>query len=137
MQKGSEFSNQVILVTGPAGNLGSAVVKKFQSDGARMLLIDHRPDRLSTLYPQLAEKPEHLLIPGVDLRDNNQVDSAIQLAIKTLGRIDCLVHTAGGFQMGEKVHEISPESWDHLMDLNLHYGWSQACPGRKSSDGCV
>ena len=119
MQKGSEFSNQVILVTGPAGNLGSAVVKKFQSDGARMFLIDHRPGRLSSLYPQLAKNPEHLLIPGVDLRDNNQVDTAIQLAIKTLGRIDCLVHTAGGFQMGEKVHEISPESWDHLMDLNL------------------
>ncbi len=119
MQKGSEFSNQVILVTGSAGNLGSAVVQKFQADGAHLLLIDHHPDRLSSLFPQLAENPEHLLIPGVDLRDHLQVDSAVQLGIKALGRIDCLVHTVGGFQMGEQVHEISPDSWDHLMNLNL------------------
>lgn len=119
MQKGNEFSNQVIMVTGPAGNLGAAVVQKFMTAGARMLLFDHHPDRLPSLYPQLAENPEHLLIPGIDLRDHLQVDSAVQLGIKTLGRIDCLVHAVGGFQMGEQVHEISPESWDHLMDLNL------------------
>jgi NAD(P)-dependent dehydrogenase (short-subunit alcohol dehydrogenase family) len=84
-----------------------------------MLLIDHHPDRLSSLYPRIVDNPEHLLIPGVDLRDHLQVDSAVQLGIKTLGRIDCLIHTAGGFQMGEQVHEISSESWDHLMNLNL------------------
>ena len=119
MRKESEFSNKVILITGPAGNLGSSVVQKYQADGARMLLVDHHPDRLSSLYPQLAENPDHLLITGVDLRDHLQVDSAIQLGIKTLGQIDCLIHTAGGFQMGEQVHKISPDSWDHLMELNL------------------
>ena len=119
MQNKNEFSNQVILVTGPAGNLGSALVQKFQAAGARLLLIDRDPDRLNILYPHLAEDPEHLLIPGVDLRDHLQVRSAVDHAIKLMGRIDCLIHTAGGFQMGEPVHEISPESWDHLMSLNL------------------
>ncbi len=119
MQDNQHFSNQIILVTGPAGNLGSAVVEKFQAAGARMLLIDHHPDRLKALYPKLAADPAHLLIPGIDLRDQHLVGRAVKRAIKQLGRIDCLIHTAGGFQMGEPVHEISPGSWDHLMSLNL------------------
>jgi NAD(P)-dependent dehydrogenase (short-subunit alcohol dehydrogenase family) len=119
MRKENKSNNQVVLVTGPTGNLGSAVVQKFLAEGARMLLIDRSPDRLTSTYPLLEGNPDHLLIPGVDLTDFTQVDSAVQLGKKTLGQIDCLVHTAGGFQMGERVHEISMESWDHLMNLNL------------------
>jgi len=119
MRKENKSNNQIVLVTGPTGNLGSAVVQKFLAEGARMLLIDRSPDRLTSTYPLLEENPDHLMIPGVDLTDFTQVDSAVQLGKKTLGQIDCLVHTAGGFQMGERVHEISMESWDHLMNLNL------------------
>ena len=119
MQFKNDSNYQVVLITGPTGNLGAAVVQKFLAEGARLLLLDRAADRLTTTYPLLEEKPDHLLIPGVDLTDTAQVDSAIQLGKKTLGQIDCLVHTAGGFQMGEKVHEISMESWDHLMNLNL------------------
>lgn len=44
---------------------------------------------------------------------------AVEQAISTFGTIDCLVHTAGGFQMGESVAEITDESLDYLLDLNL------------------
>ena len=35
-----------------------------------------------------------------------------------IGRIDVLCNIAGGFRMGEAVHETSDETWDFLFDLN-------------------
>ena len=39
---------------------------------------------------------------------------------KALGPIDVLANIAGGFAMGEAVHETSAETWDFLMGLNAH-----------------
>lgn len=114
------MANQlVVLVTGPAGNLGSAVIRKFLPEKPHLILIDRHPDRLPSDFPALASSREHLLIPGVDLIDRTAVESAVDQAVKSFGRIDCLIHTAGGFKMGETIAETSDETWDFLMDLNV------------------
>lgn len=110
---------QVVLVTGPAGNLGSAVINRFLLDQPHLILLDRHPDRLLTLYPDLASSSDHKLITGVDLTDREAVQRAVDEGAKTFGGIDCLIHTAGGFEMGEMVAEISADSWDFLMDLNV------------------
>lgn len=113
------FIGKVILVTGPAGNLGSAVVTNFQEQGASLVLLDRHPDRLGDIFPDLAKSPDHLLVSGLDLTDYESVKNAVDKAISIFGGIDCLVHTAGGFSMGEQVHEITAENWDKLMLLNV------------------
>jgi len=115
----NEFSKKVVLITGPAGNLGSAVVEQYLDEGSFLFLIDNRAERLSKLYPHLLNDQDHLLIPEIDLTNLNQVNEAITAGMKKFKRIDVLVHTAGGFQMGERVHEITETSWDFLLDLNI------------------
>ena len=119
MESNFEFNGKVVLITGPAGNLGSAVVGSFISKGASLVLLDHREDRLNNIFPQLGNSPDHLLISAIDLTEYSLVESAVTQAIEHFGQIDILIHTAGGFRMGEKVHEISEESWDQLMSLNV------------------
>ncbi|NQS92410.1 MAG: SDR family oxidoreductase [Chloroflexi bacterium] len=113
-----EFIGKIILVTGPAGNLGSAVVNNFLANGASLVLLDRHPDRLGKLFPSLASS-DHLLVPDLDLTNFESVNKAVEKAISIFGQIDCLVHTAGGFSMGEQVHEITAENWDRLMQLNV------------------
>ena len=113
------LTRKVIVVTGPAGNLGSAVVNKFNLEGYSLVLLDRHPDRIRARYPSLEESDDHLLLPGVDLTDQGQVQSAVEFGLETFKRIDCLVHTTGGFQMGELVHEISSEKWEQMMDINV------------------
>lgn len=110
---------KVVLITGPAGNLGSAVVRKFLPHQSHLILIDRHPTRLQELYPELDSSSEHLLVAGVDLLQRADVEQAVNQGIKAFGRVDCLVHTAGGFQMGESVQEISEDSFDHMIDLNV------------------
>jgi len=113
------MTDKVMLVTGPAGNLGKAVVKKFVSEGAHMILVDRHSDRLYSSFPEMANTSEHLLIPSIDLVDRSQVDSIIERCIGLNNRIDGLINTAGGFQMGEKTHETTNENWDFMLDINL------------------
>jgi NAD(P)-dependent dehydrogenase (short-subunit alcohol dehydrogenase family) len=40
---------------------------------------------------------------------------------QALGRVDVLVHVAGGFEMGEPVDGLTRASWDRMMNLNA---WS-------------
>lgn len=112
-------SKKVILVTGPAGNLGSAVVERFLNESVSLVLVDHHPDRIRERYQDLVKSDDHLLLTNIDLTDAATVQKAVNRALDTFGRIDCLVHTIGGFQMGEQVHQITQESWEHMMDINV------------------
>jgi len=112
-------NNKIALITGPAGNLGSAVVERFAAEGVSLILLDRHQDRLRDIYPQFENSNDHLLISPVDLTDSSMVNTAVQKAVDHFGRIDILVHTAGGFKMGEKVHETTGKTWDVMMNLNV------------------
>ena len=119
MTSTKELPRKVILITGPAGNLGSAVVERLRNEAVSLILVDRHPDRIKELYPDLEVSDNHLLIPDVDLTDPEAVKTAVGTGLETFEYIDCLVHTTGGFQMGEAVHQITPDQWDMMMDLNV------------------
>lgn len=105
----------VILITGAAGALGRAVAQRFTADGARLALLDRDPAVLKQLFPQAA------FADAVDITDEAAVAATVQRAVVALGRIDVLVHVAGGFEMGEGVATMTRASWDRMLSLNA---WS-------------
>lgn len=113
-----DFLDQVILVTGAAGNLGSAVAYRFDRAGARLALFDRNPDRLEEVIGALIKSSNHLLDGSVDLTDQDSVGKAVKQVVDHYGRIDVLVNTAGGYRAGTPVHETSMELWDFMLNLN-------------------
>jgi len=106
----------VVIVTGAAGHLGRAVARHFTARGARLLLVD--VDRLRLAHAHGAEH-ERLRLVGADLRDPLQAAGAVQQALLDWGRVDVLVNVAGGFCMGDAVHESDDSAWARMYDLNL------------------
>jgi NAD(P)-dependent dehydrogenase (short-subunit alcohol dehydrogenase family) len=113
-----DFSDRVVIVTGAAGNLGSAVARAFQAAGAKLVLVDRAADRLPRLFPELADSPDHFLATEVDLTDADAVAGMAEEAVSRLGRIDVLVNAAGGYRGGTAVHETPLQTWDLLLNLN-------------------
>ena len=113
-----DFSTQVILVTGAAGNLGSAVAYRFDRAGAYLALFDRHKDRLEEACGALGRSPNHLLNGSVDLTDPDSVENAVKRVVDHYGHIDVLVNTAGGYRAGTPVHETSLELWDFMLNLN-------------------
>ncbi|CAM3337821.1 SDR family NAD(P)-dependent oxidoreductase [Polaromonas hydrogenivorans] len=109
------FENQTVMVTGAAGNLGQAVAAAFAGQGARLVLIGRQ---LESLQAAFGDAGDNRLFLATDLLDGPQVAAALAAAVARFGRVDVLCNLAGGFRMGEAVHETADSSWDFLMDIN-------------------
>ena len=104
-----------VMVTGAAGNLGRAVAKAFVDLGANLALVDLRREHLERAYG--SDNERQLLLPA-NLLEQKQVDDAVAKTIERFKRIDVLCNIAGGFKMGEAVHETTDETWNFMLDLN-------------------
>jgi len=107
-----DFSNQVILVTGAKGGLGTSVTQTFLAAGAIVVGSSKSIRDSDFASPRFAAIPADLTIAG----------SARQLAASTAGRfqkIDALVHVMGGFAGGMPIPETGDDTWDRMMNLNL------------------
>lgn len=105
---------EAVVITGAAGHLGRAVAAVFRERGAPLVLLDRQADVLQRAFGAW----NNTLLLAVDLLDEGQVRRAIEDGVQRVGRIDTLCHIAGGFRMGEAVHETVPATWNFLMDLN-------------------
>lgn len=113
-----DFSQQVVMVTGAAGNLGRATAQAFLRAGARLVLVDRAPDRLPGLFPDLAGSADHYLAGSVNLADEAAVQAMVDEALRRFGRIDVLVNAAGGYRGGTPLHETTLDEWDFLFTMN-------------------
>jgi len=112
------FQNKVVMVTGAAGNLGYAVAKEFMEAGAKLVLTDHKPDRLPRLFPAFKQEGSYLASP-INSLNVEEISGAVRLAIDKFGRIDVLVNTVGGYASGNAVHQTDYEQFDFMINLNL------------------
>jgi len=106
-----ELEGAVALVTGASGGLGRAIVKRFRAAGARVAALD--------LNPAKGRRPSgDLLEVRCDVTSEASVREAVAAVIKRFGRLDILVNNAGRVGTG-RVEEVSAESWDDLLRVNL------------------
>lgn len=109
------FEHQTVMVTGAAGNLGQAVAAAFAGQGARLVLLGRQVDSLRKVF---GDEGADRLYLSTDLLDGQQVAAALAAAVARFGRIDVLCNLAGGFRMGDAVHETADSTWDFLLDIN-------------------
>lgn len=110
-----EFRNKIVMITGAAGALGKAVATAFSAAGASLVLVDLNAAALAERYRE--ETAPHLCL-AADLTDANSIRAAVDEANRRFGRIDVLCNIAGGFGMGECVHETTVVTWTRMMDMN-------------------
>jgi NAD(P)-dependent dehydrogenase (short-subunit alcohol dehydrogenase family) len=112
-----------VWITGAAGALGRAVVAHFAARGAPLALLGRHRATLEAL----AELPNVNGLPlEVDLLDRAAVAAAADQAVARFGGIDAAVHLAGGFAMGDSVHETAPATWRQMYDINVESMLSSA-----------
>ena len=113
----SQFNNKSVIITGAAGALGQAVAEFFKNEGAKVAHVDYSDELLAKTFPNKDSDNSNLYI-AADLTNRESTAAAIDNVAEKFGTVDVLVNIAGGFIMGEKVHETSDKTWDFLFNLN-------------------
>jgi NAD(P)-dependent dehydrogenase (short-subunit alcohol dehydrogenase family) len=112
-----DFVDKVIVVTGAAGNLGGAVVDAFLAAGGTVCGLDHRQGRLAEMFSLQAGNLH--IYENVDLTDREALIVLGEQIKAEVGQVNVLVNTVGGFTMGERVDQISAETWERMMTINV------------------
>jgi NAD(P)-dependent dehydrogenase (short-subunit alcohol dehydrogenase family) len=98
----SRLEGKVAVITGGASGIGEATVKKFVSEGAKVVIADMQADRGAALA---AAQGENAVFIRTDVCIEEQVKAAIDLAIEKWGRLDCLFNNAGFGGVTGEIHE--------------------------------
>lgn len=115
VSSGRQLSEKICVVTGGAGGIGSATVKRLVSEGATVIIAD---------IPQMEERVSSLLdsgnvsFLGADLTEQAARKQLLETIKAKHGRIDVLVNNAGITR--DKTLKNMPEHyWDNLIAINL------------------
>jgi NAD(P)-dependent dehydrogenase (short-subunit alcohol dehydrogenase family) len=117
------FTDKVVIVTGAAGNVGSAVARLLASRGARVAAVDTLSPPLTAVVQSLDNPTRHLPLPGIDLTDPAACEALVARVSQALGGLHGVATTVGGFAMG-KLADTGLAQWDAMFNLNVKTTWN-------------
>ena len=114
------FEKKVVVITGAAGGLGSAMSRRFAADGATVVLCDLRG--AADAAAQLATEGYAAYGCEFDITDREATRAAMAQIASAHGKIDVLVNNAGinvGPDERKHVDEFSDKWWDAILKVDL------------------
>ena len=117
-----DLIGQVALTQGTVGALGSAMVRGLARAGAHVVVADLDDPGARKLAAEAREAGVRALAVQADVTDASQVQALVDRAAAEFGRIDILLNCAGNIRRKATL-EMTPEEWDHVMDVNLRSAW--------------
>ena len=114
------LAGSTVLVTGASSGIGEACARAFAAEGARLLLVARRGDRLDAVANDLRQKQKAEVQTAVlDVRSQSSVDAAIRGLSREWSGIDILLNNAGLSRGLGKLHEGDIVDWEEMIDTNV------------------
>ncbi len=109
---------KVALITGGASGIGRGIAHRFALEGAKVSIVDVNIGHAKNVVKEINDLGGKAIALQCDVRDENQVDKAIEETIKNLGSVDILVNDAGIFDLG-KISDITLEKWRTMFQVHV------------------
>lgn len=108
-----DMSGMSVIVTGGGKGVGLGITQCFLAAGANVLICGRTaPETLPAVDGREA------VFTACDVRDYEQIEACVDLAVETFGRLDVLVNNAGGAPYAEAA-TASPRFSESIIRLNL------------------
>lgn len=126
------LKNRVIIITGAASGIGSAVAKAYANHGAIVVLLDKNIPALEQVYDDIIASGSAtpalypLDLKGANISDYDELANSID---DNFGRLDGLVHCAASLGQMSPVQHQDPQVWLETLQINLTapYLLTRAC----------
>ena len=109
-----------VVVTGASSGMGREIVNLFVREGAKVVAVARRRERLEELAESLRDAPGSLeLYPGdVSLREVSE--GMIDFAVERFGHLDALINNAGVMDDMSPIGDVTDERYEKIMKINVY-----------------
>ncbi|WP_326685698.1 SDR family NAD(P)-dependent oxidoreductase [Streptomyces sp. NBC_01795] len=114
----SKLTGTVALVTGASSGIGADTARQLADQGATVVLVARRKDRLETLAAEITEAGGTALAVEADITDRDRAEAAVRQTVERFGRLDILVNNAGLMLLGPVVG-ADPQEWERMIAVNV------------------
>jgi NAD(P)-dependent dehydrogenase (short-subunit alcohol dehydrogenase family) len=121
-----DLSGEVALVTGSSSGLGARFAQVLAANGAKVVLVARRKDRLDTLCAQIGKNGGTAIAVEADVLDRAAMLRAFDEAQAKFGTVTILVNNAGIAQ-STRALDMTEAEWRSVLSLDLDsvFVWSQ------------
>ncbi|MEK4078641.1 3-oxoacyl-[acyl-carrier-protein] reductase [Solibacillus silvestris] len=110
------LANKVAIITGGAGGIGLAAVKRFLEEGAKVAIVDYDKQQGEKMEAELGE---NVAFFAVDVSKLADVKEMVEQVVDRFGKIDILINNAGITRDATLV-KMSEEDFEKVIQINLN-----------------
>ena len=112
-----DLNGRVAVITGASSGLGKQMSKAFAEQGANLVILARRIERLEELKIELEQKGVEVLPIKCDVTSTEDINNAAKLAEEKFGKVDILVNCAGASK-DAGVLDMTDEEWDFTINVD-------------------
>jgi 3-oxoacyl-[acyl-carrier protein] reductase len=110
------LNEKTAIVTGGASGFGAGIVRKFLTEGARVMIADINVAAAEALADELGERA---VVQTVDVARTGSVQAMADAALTKFGHVDILVNNAGVTHLPMPMEDVSEEEFDRVYAVNM------------------
>ncbi len=125
------LDGKVAVITGGASGIGEATVRMFVQEGCKVVVADLQDDKGAALAASLGDAAVYA---RTDVSAEDDVKAAVDLAVSSFGRLDCIFNNAGIGQDFIPLEQIGMADFQRIMAIDLggvFLGMKHAAPVMK------
>jgi 3-oxoacyl-[acyl-carrier protein] reductase len=140
MTKAAEMfslKGRVALVTGASSGLGQQFARALADNGASIVLVARRADRLKDFRAELEKSGARAIAVEADVTDRAAMTAAFDAAEQAFGTVTILVNNAGVAQASLRAVDVGEDEWRRVLSTNLDavLYWAQEAARRMLAAG--
>ncbi len=115
-----KLAGKSIVVTGASSGMGKCIVETFVKEGAYVVAVARRKERLEALVESLKDAPGKVIAFAGDVSKREDNEAMIDCAVKEFGKLDVLVNNAGVMDDMAPIAQASDDKYHYVMDINVY-----------------
>lgn len=112
-----DLKGKVAVISGASSGLGKQMAKGFAKQGADLVILARRLEKLEELKPELEKEGVKVLPIKCDVTSTEDINKAASLAEQEYGHVDILVNCAGSAK-NAGVLTMTDEEWDFTIETD-------------------